>query len=63
MNRTWLKEDMELVQKYFPGAKAVSARTPFDLSPGKQNLPRLEPTGFRDNGGPTGITRGLLWMN
>jgi hypothetical protein len=32
MNRAYLEEDVRLIRKYFPGARAVALRTPFDLS-------------------------------
>ena len=32
MNRTYLEEDVRLIQKYFPGAKPVALHTPFELS-------------------------------
>ncbi|MEO6760892.1 MAG: hypothetical protein ABI220_00750 [Candidatus Saccharimonadales bacterium] len=32
MKRTYLEEDLHLIQKYFPGAKTVSLHTPFDLT-------------------------------
>jgi len=32
MTRTYLTEDISLIQKYFPGAKTVALMTPFDLS-------------------------------
>ncbi len=32
MKRTYLEEDIELIQKYFPGARTVNLRTPFDLT-------------------------------
>ena len=40
MKRTYLEEDIELIQKYFPGAKAVTVRTPFDLSHDGRRQPR-----------------------
>lgn len=32
MKRTYLEEDVRLIQKYFPGARTVTLRTPFDLT-------------------------------
>ena len=32
MIRAHLEEDVQLIQRYFPGAKVVALRTPFDLS-------------------------------
>jgi hypothetical protein len=39
MKRTYLEEDTRLIQKYFPGARSISLRTPFDLT--DQPEPRL----------------------
>jgi hypothetical protein len=39
MQGTYLEEDLQLIQKYFPGARSVNLRTPFDLT--------TEPTGHR----------------
>jgi hypothetical protein len=33
MQREYLTEDLRLIQKYFPGARTVAMRTPFDLTP------------------------------
>lgn len=30
--KTYLEEDLALIRKFFPGAKAVTLRTPFDLT-------------------------------
>jgi hypothetical protein len=63
MKRTYLEEDMELVQKYFPGAHSVSVRTPFDLS-APRRMPRLSADSFHDTTGPThGWTMDSLWTN
>lgn len=32
MQRVYLEEDINLIRKYFPGAKVVALRTPFDLT-------------------------------
>jgi len=32
MKRTYLEEDLRLIHKYFPGARQVPLRTPFDLT-------------------------------
>ncbi|HSX16153.1 MAG TPA: hypothetical protein VLF40_05150 [Candidatus Saccharimonadales bacterium] len=65
MKRTYLEEDIELIQKYFPGAKAVTVRTPFDLTRGKAvRLPRLAPDSYRAGDNPRGGWKGgILWMN
>lgn len=31
MERAYLEEDIQLIQRYFPGAKTVNLRTPFDI--------------------------------
>lgn len=46
MKRAYLEEDLELIRKYFPGAKTVNLRTPFDLT--RRPVRRAEPTRFRD---------------
>jgi hypothetical protein len=32
MQRTYLREDIRLIARYFPGARTVALRTPFDLT-------------------------------
>lgn len=32
MTTQYLEEDLQLIQRYFPGARAVKLRTPFDLT-------------------------------
>lgn len=64
MKRTYLEEDLDLIRKYFPGAKAVSVRTPFDLTRSVRRLPRLDPASFHDTDGPrSGWRGGVLWMS
>jgi len=63
MQRVWLEEDLSLIQKYFPGARAVTLRTPFDLtvrSPGQ--LPRLSADSFRDDNEEQGLGS-VAWTN
>lgn len=36
MLRTHLEEDLSLIEKYFPGARAVTMHTPFDLTEPKE---------------------------
>lgn len=36
--RQYLVEDLAQIQRYFPGAKPVALRTPFDLTPPRQRL-------------------------
>ncbi|HSX30830.1 MAG TPA: hypothetical protein VLE99_02845 [Candidatus Saccharimonadales bacterium] len=64
MKRTYLEEDMELIQKYFPGARSVALRTPFDLTQRGARIPRLAPGSFHDPGAVrTSWKGGVLWMN
>ncbi len=64
MKRTYLEEDLELIQKYFPGAKAVTLRTPFDLTKRAQHLPRVATSDLRDTGSPRASWQGgILWMS
>lgn len=46
MIRAHLEEDLQLIEKYFPGAHAVSIRTPFDLSEPKDRS-RLQADTFK----------------
>lgn len=39
MQRVYLEEDVQLIRKYFPGAKAVAIRTPFDLTTAPEEDP------------------------
>ena len=51
--KTYLEEDLQLVRKYFPGARAVTLRTPFDLT----NAPEDPWKGRTDDHGvPSGET-------
>lgn len=64
MQRTYLEEDLDLIQKYFPGARTVQLRTPFDLTRTGQHMPRLDPSSFQDSGTPhDGWSRGAAWTN
>jgi hypothetical protein len=40
MLRAFLEEDLRQIQKYFPGAEAVTLQTPFDLSTRPRQLSR-----------------------
>lgn len=63
MKRTYLEEDVELIRKYFPGARRTTLRTPFDLTQ-REHLPRVPAEDFHDTEGPqTGWRGGVLWMN
>jgi hypothetical protein len=61
MKRTYLEEDLELIQKYFPGAKTVTLRTPFDLTRRTGCLPRLA-AADKDTGNRS-WARDILWTN
>lgn len=43
MQRVYLEEDLQLIRKYFPGAKPVALRTPFDLTV----MPEIDPWKLR----------------
>lgn len=47
MERHYLEEDLQMIQRYFPGAKTVNLRTPFDIR--VFNNPRIaaEPDAYR----------------
>lgn len=55
MKRVYLEEDLELIRKYFPGARTVNLRTPFDLT--RRPIHRTEPTRFRGTD-----TMGARWL-
>lgn len=38
MIRHYLTEDVEQIQRYFPGAQAVVIRTPFDITPKQKRI-------------------------
>lgn len=58
MRREYLEEDLRLIRKYFPGARAVALRTPFDLTPKKR--PALADT-FRELPASERWYGDLLW--
>lgn len=64
MNRTYLEEDLQLIRKYFPGARSVALRTPFDLTVRSSGLPRLQADSFRDDDDAAGTWQGdAVWTN
>jgi hypothetical protein len=64
MKRAYLEEDLELIRKYFPGAKTVALRTPFDLTPRGRRLLRLRIDNTPEEGGPRrGLQGGVLWLS
>lgn len=38
MKRQYLHEDIEQIRRYFPGARPIALRTPFDLTPTRERL-------------------------
>lgn len=38
MKRQYLTEDIDQIQRYFPGAHTVALHTPFDITPGSRRL-------------------------
>lgn len=46
----YLEEDIQLIRKYFPGAKTVALRTPFDVTVGTEDPWKLRTD---DCGNPT----------
>ncbi len=64
MKRTYLEEDLDLIRKYFPGAKAVTLRTPFDLTHTPRHLPQLATNSLHTTGSAnTSWMRDILWTN
>jgi len=64
MKRTYLEEDLYLIQKYFPGAKTVALHTPFDLTQRPAYVPRLTTDNFQDTATERSTWHGgILWMN
>jgi len=64
MKRAYLEEDLGLIQRYFPGAKNVALRTPFDLTNRGQRLPRLTADSFHEIANPhEGWMPDVAWTN
>jgi hypothetical protein len=63
MKRAYLEEDVELIQKYFPGAKTVTIRTPFDLTQRPARIPRMATDSVRTTDGRPAWNREALWTN
>lgn len=70
MTRVYLHEDLAQIQRYFPGARTVALRTPFDLTDRDVPAPHdaLRDTFTEDSAAdgplpPTAHTRGLLWTH
>jgi hypothetical protein len=59
--RAYLQEDLQLIRRYFPGAKTVALRTPFELTiePAKDPWELL--TDDRDQLSETRLQGDLLW--
>ncbi len=49
MKRTYLEEDLQLIQKYFPGARTINLRTPFDLTARGGHAAQTQATAFHDD--------------
>jgi hypothetical protein len=63
MKRTYLEEDIELIRRYFPGARRTTLRTPFDLTE-REHLPGIHSDKFRGEDSPqNGWKVDVLWMN
>ena len=61
MSRHYLTEDIEQIRRYFPGARAVALRTPFDITPKPR---RVVVDSFRAEPDLTvNWRRGLRWMS
>lgn len=58
--RAYLQEDIRLIRKYFPGARSVALRTPFDLTIAPEDpwTVRIDDCGSPAEAGWRG---GLLW--
>ena len=61
MERAYLEEDVEQIRKYFPGAKVVALRTPFDLSLRPENPWQLRADDFRAKQAESHWYGELLW--
>lgn len=66
MSKHFLHEDVDQIQKYFPGARTVALHTPFDLTqrPSTQTQTRvgITPDPFRDKEqGSEGWYGDLAW--
>jgi hypothetical protein len=51
MRRVYLEEDIQLIRKYFPGARTVALRTPFDLTTALEDPWKLRRDPFQDETG------------
>lgn len=64
MKRAYLEEDLGLIQKYFPGAKTVALRTPFDLTQRPAPIDRTIVDSFQNTQARDRSWHGdVLWMN
>ncbi len=64
MKRAYLEEDLGLIQKYFPGAKTVALRTPFDLTQRPVRPAQTSIDSFQRVGSSHESWRGgVLWMS
>ena len=64
MQRMHLEEDLELIEKYFPGAKAVALSTPFGRMHTRSRNPRPTADSLHTTRNPhEGWTRGVAWIS
>ena len=64
MKRSYLEEDLSMIQKYFPGARSTTIRTPFDLTQRDTPMSHLEPDSFHDTTEPgSNWIQDVLWTN
>ena len=63
MKRTYLEEDLELIQKYFPGARATRLRIPLDLTQPLPRISHLRSDIHQDSKDNTGWVGEVVWMS
>jgi hypothetical protein len=61
MQRTYLHEDLQQIQHYFPGARPVALHTPFDLTVGPVDRAQLLRDTTSDGELHPDWQGGLLW--
>jgi hypothetical protein len=64
MKRSYLEEDIQLVQAYFPGSRIVPLRTPFDLTDHPSQRAHATLDTFRDaSDTPYNLSGSALWLH